>query len=134
MHNPRSSHPRPSDQTLVSRNVEDNPHCKVSDRARTVDVSLKTGLSYLHKPVYYGRAARWKPLHPPINIKRRKDMVHEMVVRSLVFWVTVIFFDESQFFSQTVIECGSGDSVIKSFTPKDCSQPLSMVVMVWGAI
>ena len=42
---------------LSKKNVEDNPCCKASDIAKTVDVSTITVAGYLHKLGYYGRAA-----------------------------------------------------------------------------
>ena len=93
----RSGRPGPSDRTLrlVKRNAEDNPSYKVSDIAKTVDVSRRTPVSYLHILGYYGRAAGRKPLLCPINIKQRNDRSHEMVEIPLAFWMTVIFPDES---------------------------------------
>ena len=57
---------------FVKRNVEDNPCCKASDIAKTVDVSLKTAVCYLHKLGYYDRSARRKPLLHPTNINPGK--------------------------------------------------------------
>ena len=81
---------------LGKRNYEDNPRCKASDIAKTVDVSPRTAVGHPHKLGHYGsRSARRKPILCPINIKWMKGWGHEMVERSLAFWMTVILSDES---------------------------------------
>ena len=100
MHSLSLRPPRPLDRTLhlVKRNVEDNLCSKASDTAKTVDVSLRRAVCYLHKLGYYGSsAAGRKPLLRQTNVRRGKDWAHEMVERSLTFWLTVIFSDESRF-------------------------------------
>ena len=82
-----SGRPGPTDRTLrlVKQNVQNNPHCNASDIAKTVDVSARTAVAYLHKLGYCGRDARRKPQLGPSNIKRRKELAHEVVERSVDF-------------------------------------------------
>ena len=60
----------------------DKPRCEASDIAKTVDVTSRTAVCYLHKLGYYGIAVSKKPFLHPTNVKQRNDW-DEMVERSL---------------------------------------------------
>lgn len=78
----------PLARQFFKRNVGDNPHCKSSDIAEQVYVSLRAAATSLHKLAHYGRI---------VSRKHQSDWANEMVKRLLEFWDSVILSDESRF-------------------------------------
>ena len=96
---PRPCRPQPTGRTFcaIKRSVEHNPRTTAADVAKMVEKNPKTVVSFLHDLGYHGRAARRNPLLRPFNIERRKQWGSETISKTLEFWDTVIFSDESRF-------------------------------------
>lgn len=136
---PRSGRPKPSTRCLraVRRSIDKNPRQTALEVAIEADVSRKTAIRYLKKMGYNGRAARRKPLLSPANIQRRYTWSIEMLNKSVAFWHSVVWSDESSFqqFSTSgrvyVWRRPEQEFSLKHLQP---TVKHSSSVMVWGAI